>query len=109
MVGEAAKERARRLYCMGLLELLTQADIHLLAKYESQILELEGLDLYVREAVTERDQTAFCRPRYVLERTGRVLRTGERPGSSSMTSVSATSIAWWKSSLVTAKPMPGGC
>ncbi len=54
MVGEAAKERARRLYCMGLLELLTQADIHLLAKYESQILELEGLDLYVREAVTER-------------------------------------------------------
>ena len=54
ILGEVAKERARRLYCMGLLDLLTQADVHLLAKYQSQILELEGLDLNVREAVTDR-------------------------------------------------------
>jgi hypothetical protein len=39
---------------MGLLDLLTQADVHLLANHRSRILELEGLDLNVREAVTER-------------------------------------------------------
>ena len=49
-------------YGWGLLELLSQADAHLLAKHQSAIVELEGLDLSVREAVTERIQLLSTDP-----------------------------------------------
>jgi hypothetical protein len=41
-------------YTLVLIDLLTQTDAHLLSKHQSAILNIEGLDLKVRESVLER-------------------------------------------------------
>jgi hypothetical protein len=51
--GDPKDEDWRR-YCWGLLELLIQADAHLLASHQSAIMEMEGLELAARDAITER-------------------------------------------------------
>ncbi len=59
--GDPGDEKWRR-YCLGLNDLLTETDAHLLAKYELAILDIEGLDLSVREVVKERVALLLVEP-----------------------------------------------
>lgn len=59
ILAELAKEgdlknEGWQCYREGLLELLTQADVHLLERHQSTIVEMERVDLSAREAIIER-------------------------------------------------------
>jgi hypothetical protein len=56
------KDEGWRNYTGGLQDLMTEADARLLEKHQPEILGLEGLDLSVREAVTERVQLLSADP-----------------------------------------------